>query len=368
MVNKRKVPSITYRTLLRKYNVTSIGYLRIDLEGMDFVLLQQVYAYGQETGTWPETIQFEQQGSVPMWNQIRFQFYQKYKCLTCEGEHSNHGCILRPGFSIGPRQRNDLWGSHTQLYSLGRRCCPSESCAQLHMQMDFLSIERTVHCGRKCLENPRCKFFTTSEDFLCFLADVCEVDISVIFADEQRFLVRTYIVPSRLTDTVYVKEPLWSPTWVASASSVYLSAKYSQTPTDVLRPPHFPIMPQYSLGTSIFEHKCFTTQEDDPLDVYWLADLTRRVKIDAVRVTLPKGNIIPWALLVGEGPALRAMQFCGLVFGGYGSYRKTLHCDGVIGRYLAITVPDGGLPNVISKQRVSLRLCNVEIFGLFVGN
>eukprot|EP00397_Hematodinium_sp_SG-2012_P038969 GEMP01042472.1.p1 GENE.GEMP01042472.1~~GEMP01042472.1.p1 ORF type:complete len:320 (+),score=43.95 GEMP01042472.1:506-1465(+) len=275
MVNKRKVPSITYRTLLRKYNVTSIGYLRIDLEGMDFVLLQQVYAYGQETGTWPETIQFEQQGSVPMWNQIRFQFYQKYKCLTCEGEHSNHGCILRPGFSIGPR----------------------------------------------------CKFFTTSEDFLCFLADVCEVDISVIFADEQRFLVRTYIVPSRLTDTVYVKEPLWSPTWVASASSVYLSAKYSQTPTDVLRPPHFPIMPQYSLGTSIFEHKCFTTQEDDPLDVYWLADLTRRVKIDAVRVTLPKGNIIPWALLVGEGPALRAMQFCGLVFGGYGSYRKTLHCD-----------------------------------------
>eukprot|EP00397_Hematodinium_sp_SG-2012_P058583 GEMP01074277.1.p1 GENE.GEMP01074277.1~~GEMP01074277.1.p1 ORF type:complete len:206 (+),score=25.19 GEMP01074277.1:424-1041(+) len=199
MVNKRKVPSITYRTLLRKYNVTSIGYLRIDLEGMDFVLLQQVYAYGQETGTWPETIQFEQQGSVPMWNQIRFQFYQKYKCLTCEGEHSNHGCILRPGFSIGPR----------------------------------------------------CKFFTTSEDFLCFLADVCEVDISVIFADEQRFLVRTYIVPSRLTDTVYVKEPLWSPTWVASASSVYLSAKYSQTPTDVLRPPHFPIMPQYSLGTSI---------------------------------------------------------------------------------------------------------------------
>eukprot|EP00397_Hematodinium_sp_SG-2012_P062604 GEMP01084825.1.p1 GENE.GEMP01084825.1~~GEMP01084825.1.p1 ORF type:complete len:112 (+),score=19.01 GEMP01084825.1:549-884(+) len=79
MVNKRKVPSITYRTLLRKYNVTSIGYLRIDLEGMDFVLLQQVYAYGQETGTWPETIQFEQQGSVPMWNQIRFQFYQKYK-------------------------------------------------------------------------------------------------------------------------------------------------------------------------------------------------------------------------------------------------------------------------------------------------
>jgi len=49
MVNVRNVPSITYRSLLRKFNVTSLGFLKIDIEGMDFMLLEQVYAYGLET-------------------------------------------------------------------------------------------------------------------------------------------------------------------------------------------------------------------------------------------------------------------------------------------------------------------------------
>jgi len=205
------------------------------------------------------------------------------------------------------------------------------------------------------MENPSCKFFSISEDFMCFLSDVCSVDRSIVGIEESRFFVRTYKIPDRLKGTVYSMDPLWDPSWTVTVSS----ADEQSQPDNVLRSPHFPEMPQDSVGTSIFNAACFSTKESDTRH-WWRADLTKRVIVSAVRITLPKNSIAQWTVLVGEKPEFGSMRTCGTFFGGWDSFRITLECKGMIGRFVAIVETE--------QQKKPLRLCNVEIFGSFVGN
>jgi len=131
-------------------------------------------------------------------------------------------------------------------------------------------------------------------------------------------------------------------------------------PEDVLRSPEFPELPEDSIGTSIFKSACFSTRPGDPRP-WWRADLIKRVIFSAVRITLPKEALGKWDVLIGEKPDLRSMRLLNrTISGGKGSVRSTLDSNGIIGRYVAIveTLP----------QKKPVRICNVEIFGSFVGN
>lgn len=53
------VRTITYRTLLSQHKVSSVQMLKVDTEGLDMAIMQQVIDVGMETGLWPERVQFE---------------------------------------------------------------------------------------------------------------------------------------------------------------------------------------------------------------------------------------------------------------------------------------------------------------------
>ncbi|CAJ1348485.1 unnamed protein product [Effrenium voratum] len=56
---KVQVPSITYRSLVTIYGVGSLDILKLDTEGFDHQILQQVLALGRSQGLWPGQVQFE---------------------------------------------------------------------------------------------------------------------------------------------------------------------------------------------------------------------------------------------------------------------------------------------------------------------
>ncbi|CAE7671791.1 unnamed protein product, partial [Symbiodinium sp. CCMP2456] len=54
-----KVQTLTYRSLMERYNVTSLRLLKIDTEGLDALILRQMLRYGEEVGFFPDRVQFE---------------------------------------------------------------------------------------------------------------------------------------------------------------------------------------------------------------------------------------------------------------------------------------------------------------------
>jgi len=54
-----RVRTLTYRSLLLGHNVTGVGLLKVDTEGFDASILQQMLDWGTASGQWPERVQFE---------------------------------------------------------------------------------------------------------------------------------------------------------------------------------------------------------------------------------------------------------------------------------------------------------------------
>lgn len=82
------VRTLTYRTLLEAYDVSSIEMLKIDTEGFDVQILRQVLSYGQASGMWPERIQFERNNLTvsPHASNVYGSLQRMYECLVPAGD------------------------------------------------------------------------------------------------------------------------------------------------------------------------------------------------------------------------------------------------------------------------------------------
>ena len=54
-----KVPTVSYASLMQRYNVTSLHLLKIDTEGFDVFILRQMLNWGKISAQYPERVQFE---------------------------------------------------------------------------------------------------------------------------------------------------------------------------------------------------------------------------------------------------------------------------------------------------------------------
>ena len=54
-----KVPTVSYASLMQRYNVTSLHLLKIDTEGFDVFILRQMLNWGKISSQYPERVQFE---------------------------------------------------------------------------------------------------------------------------------------------------------------------------------------------------------------------------------------------------------------------------------------------------------------------
>ncbi|CAE8607671.1 unnamed protein product, partial [Polarella glacialis] len=92
-----KVQTLTYRSLLLLHNVTSIGILKIDTEGLDVQILRQALDHGAATGEFPERIQFEKNNLTDM--SQAFSVYHAletmYDCWIPAAEDDVHCLRLR---------------------------------------------------------------------------------------------------------------------------------------------------------------------------------------------------------------------------------------------------------------------------------
>ena len=53
------VPTVSYASLMKRFNVTSLHLLKIDTEGFDVFILRQMLDWGKLTSQYPERVQFE---------------------------------------------------------------------------------------------------------------------------------------------------------------------------------------------------------------------------------------------------------------------------------------------------------------------
>ena len=54
-----KVPTVSYASLMERFDVTSLHLLKIDTEGFDVFILRQMLKWGKTTSQYPERVQFE---------------------------------------------------------------------------------------------------------------------------------------------------------------------------------------------------------------------------------------------------------------------------------------------------------------------
>ncbi|CAL1146209.1 unnamed protein product [Cladocopium goreaui] len=54
-----KVPTVSYASLMERFDVTSLHLLKIDTEGFDVLILRQMLKWGKTTSQYPERVQFE---------------------------------------------------------------------------------------------------------------------------------------------------------------------------------------------------------------------------------------------------------------------------------------------------------------------
>ena len=79
-VKKETVPVITWPTFASTYDITSIGYLKIDAEGHDIVILKEYFKYCElNASCLAETIEFETQ--VNVWGDLIYEAFDDLKKL-----------------------------------------------------------------------------------------------------------------------------------------------------------------------------------------------------------------------------------------------------------------------------------------------
>ena len=61
-----KVPTVSYASLMQRYNVTSLHLLKIDTEGFDVFILRQMLNWGKISSQYPERVQFERNNLTDM--------------------------------------------------------------------------------------------------------------------------------------------------------------------------------------------------------------------------------------------------------------------------------------------------------------
>eukprot|EP00397_Hematodinium_sp_SG-2012_P026966 GEMP01028303.1.p1 GENE.GEMP01028303.1~~GEMP01028303.1.p1 ORF type:complete len:420 (+),score=47.78 GEMP01028303.1:99-1358(+) len=222
-----RVQAVTYSTLLNLHNITSLGLLKIDIEGMDSLVLLQVYEYGTQTGMWPEWLQYERLPSVQSTVNQTFEddmakrIRKKYVCWKDQeiaNYATNFKCILKPGASLhAQRPRNDLWNTTSRLYSVQHRCCHGTDGNRTMLNpicsakaQYYLERRQTVRCGELCEAIPECVFYTMMDNFRCFLSRQCDIDVAQVIGDADSSFSSTFVMISRVPS--YLNAP---PIWTA---------------------------------------------------------------------------------------------------------------------------------------------------------
>jgi len=102
-----KVQTYTYRTILEKHKISSLGMLKIDTEGFDLKIVRQALRYGLQSGLWPQSLVFEKNNlssivqSDMSTDAIVLEILDNhYSCWVPEGEDDSHCWLLRDLVSI----------------------------------------------------------------------------------------------------------------------------------------------------------------------------------------------------------------------------------------------------------------------------